>query len=90
MPLSVGKGTLTPTPKKRKHLMSGLMRNYGYACIWRFCILRINWKSIKWPWAEAFEMKVKIEQKSDFGVDNGRRLFDAQETKKVSKLTIVG
>ena len=35
-------------------------------------------------------MNVKIEQGSDFDVDNGRRLFfDAQEAKKVSKRTVV-
>ena len=40
--------------------------------------------------AEPFEMNVKIEQGSDFDVDNGRRLFfDAQEAKKVSKRTVV-
>ena len=37
-----------------------------------------------------FEMKVKIEQGSDFDVDNGRPLFfDAQEAKKVSERTVV-
>ena len=47
-------------------------------------------KSIKWTWAEPFEMNVKIEQGSDFDVDNGHRLFfDAQEAKKVSKRTVV-
>ena len=45
---------------------------------------------IKWPWAEPFEMNVKIEQRSDFVVDNGRRLFfNAQEAKKVSEHTVV-
>ena len=35
-------------------------------------------------------MSVKIEQGSDFDVDNGRRLlFDAQEAKKVRKHTVV-
>ena len=35
-------------------------------------------------------MNVKIEQGSDFDVDNGRRLFqDAQEAKKVSERTVV-
>ena len=49
----------------------------------------MNQKSIKWTWAEPFEMNVKIEQGSDFDVDNGRRLFfDAQETKKVSERTV--
>ena len=36
-------------------------------------------------------MNVKIEQGSDFDVDNGRWLFlDAQEAKKVSEQTVVG
>ena len=35
----------------------------------------VNRKSIKWTWAEPFEMNVKIEQGSDFDVDNGQRLF---------------
>ena len=42
-------------------------------------------KSIKWTWAEPFEieMNVKIEQELNFVVDNDRRLFlDAQEAKK--------
>ena len=35
-------------------------------------------------------MNVKIEQESDFDVENGRRLFlDVQEAKKVSKCTVV-
>ena len=35
-------------------------------------------------------MNVKIEQGSDFDVDNSRRLFsDAQEAKKVSECTVV-
>ena len=39
---------------------------------------------------KPFEMNEKIEQGSDFNVDNGRRLFlDAQEAKKVSKHTVV-
>ena len=41
-------------------------------------------KSIKWTWAEPFEMNVKIEQELNFIVDNNSRLFlDAQEAKKV-------
>ena len=53
-------------------------------------ILRVTRKSIKWPWAEPFEVNVKIEQGSDFDVDNGRRLFlDAQEAKKVSEHAVV-
>ena len=50
----------------------------------------VNPKSIKWTWAEPFEMNVKIEQGSDFDVDNDRRLFlYAQEAKKVSERTVV-
>ena len=56
-----------------------------YARIWHFHILRVNRKSIKCPWAEPFKVNVKIEQGSDFVVDNSRQLFfDAQEAKKVS------
>ena len=40
----------------------------------------VNQKSIKWPWAGPFEMNVKIEQGSIFGVHNDSQLFfDAQE-----------
>ena len=47
-------------------------------------------KSIKWTWAEPFEMNIKIEQELNFVVDNDRQLFlDAQETKKVSERTVV-
>ena len=50
----------------------------------------VTWKSIKWTWAEPFEMNVKIEQELNFVVDNDRRLFlDAQEAKKVSERTVV-
>ena len=46
-------------------------------------------KSIKWTWAEPFEMNVKIEQELNFVVDNDRRLFlEAQEAKKVSERTV--
>ena len=39
---------------------------------------------------EAFEMSVKIEQGSDFDVDNNHGLFfDAQEAKKVNECTVV-
>ena len=34
-------------------------------------------------------MNVKIEQGLNFDVDNGRRLFNAQEAKKVSECTVV-
>ena len=45
-------------------------------------------KPVKWTRAELFEMNVKIEQGSDFDVDN-RLFFDAQEAKKVSEGTVV-
>ena len=61
-----------------------------YARVWRFRILRVTRKSIKWTWAEPFEMNVKFEQELNFVVDNDRRLFlDTQEAKKVSKRTVV-
>ena len=42
-----------------------------------FHMLYVNWKS---PWAEPFEMNVKIEQWSNFVVHNDSCLFvDAQE-----------
>ena len=60
------------------------------ARVWRFRILRVTRKSIKWTWAEPFEMNVKIEQELNFVVDNDSRLFlDAQEAKKVSEHTVV-
>ena len=66
------------------------LRSKGcYARVWRFRILRMTRKSIKWTWAEPFEMNVKIEQELNFVVDNDSRLFlDAQEAKKVSERTI--
>ena len=51
------------------------VQRHCYAHVWRFRILCVNQKSIKWPWAEPFEMNVKIEQRSDFVVDNSRQLF---------------
>ena len=44
-------------------------------------------KSIKWPWAELFEMNVKIEQELNF-VDS-LLFLDAQEAKKVSECIVV-
>ena len=42
-------------------------------------------KSIKWTWAEPFEVNVKIELDLNFIVDNDSQLFlDAQKVKKVS------
>ena len=39
----------------------------------------VTWKSIKWTWAEPFEMNIKIEQELNFVVDNDSRLsLDAQ------------
>ena len=67
-----------------------VLRPPEYARIWRFRILRVTRKSIKWTCAELFEMNVKIEQELNFVVDNDSRLFlDAQEAKKVSKHTVV-
>ena len=49
------------------------------------CVIR---KSIKWTWAEPFEMNIKIEQELNFVVDNSRLFLDAQEAKKVSEHTV--
>ena len=46
----------------------------------------VTWKSIKWTWAEPFEMNVKIEQELNFVVDDSQLFFDAQEAKKVSNV----
>ena len=35
-----------------------------------FRILHVNWKSIKWTWAETFEMNAKVELVLHFIVDN--------------------
>ena len=73
------------TPPIIEKLRSNGVAMHAHA--WRFRILRVTRKSIKWTWAEAFEMNVKIEQELNF-VD--RRLFlDAQEAKKVSERTVV-
>ena len=40
-----------------------------------FRILRVTRKSIKWTWAEPFEMNVKIKQELNSVVDNDSRLF---------------
>ena len=45
-------------------------------------------KSIKWTWAEPFEINVKIEQELNFVVDDSRLFLDAQEAKKVSECTV--
>jgi hypothetical protein len=55
------------------------------AHVWRFRTLRIHQKSIKWPWAEPFEITAKVELGSNFVVDNESQFFsDALEAKKVS------
>ena len=54
-----------------------------------FHILRVARKSIKWTWAEPFEMNVKIEQELNFVVGDSRLFLDAQEAKKVSEHTLV-
>ena len=41
-----------------------------YARVWCFRILRVTRKSIKWTWAELFEINVKIEQGLNFVVDD--------------------
>ena len=57
-------------PIIEKLLSKGVaMHAYGVS------ILLVNPKSIKWTWAEPFEMDVKIKQGSDFDVDNSHRLF---------------
>ena len=60
------------------------MHVYG----WRFRILRVTRKSIKWTWVEPFEMNVKIGQELNFVVDDSRLFLDAQEAKKVSERTV--
>ena len=44
--------------------------------------------SIKWTWAEPFEMNVKIKQELNFVVDDSRLFLDALEAKKVSERTV--
>ena len=45
------------------------LRSKGVAmCVLHFRILRMTRKSIKWTWAEPFEMNVKIEQELNFVV----------------------
>ena len=68
-------------------------RNYGRKALLctrkAFPHTTLTRKSIKWRWAEPFEMNVKIEQELNFVVDKDRRLFlDAQEAKKVSERTV--
>ena len=47
-----------------------MVQRHFYAHVWRFRILHITAKSIKWTWAELFEMNVKFEQELNFVVDN--------------------
>ena len=52
------------------------LRSKGVAMhTWRFRILRVTRKSIKWTWAEPFEMNVNIEEELNFVVDNDSQLF---------------
>ena len=46
-------------------------------------------KSIKWTWAEPFEINVKIKQELNFVVKDRRLFLDAQEANKVSERTVV-
>ena len=46
-------------------------------------------KSIKWTWAEPFEMNVKIDQELNFVVDDSQLFLDAQKAKKMSERTVV-
>ena len=50
------------------------LRNYGPKALlctrMAFHILLVTWKSIKWTWAEPFEMNVKMEQELNFIVDD--------------------
>ena len=45
-------------------------------------------KSIKWTWAEPFEINVKIEQELNF-IDDSQLSLDAQEANKMSERTVV-
>lgn len=48
---------------------------------WRyFGVLCMNRKSIKWAIVEVLEKNVKIEQGSNFVIDNESHFFYAQET----------
>ena len=52
--------------------------------------VHVNRKSIKWTWAEMFEMNAKIKQGSNFITDNKSRFFSsAEEAKKVSERSVV-
>ena len=74
------------TPLKNREIA---VQRRCYACVWRFHILHVNWKSIKWTWVELFKMNIKNEQGLNFVIGNDSRLFfNAQEAKKVSKHTV--
>ena len=50
----------------------------------------VTQKSIKWTWVDLFEMNVKIEQGSDFDVDNHQneglfRLYSLPYSGKLSR-----
>ena len=66
-------------------------RNYGLKALlctrMAFPHTTVTRKSIKWTWAEPFEMNVKIEQELNF-VDDSRLFVDAQEAKMVSERTV--
>ena len=55
----------------------------------RFRILCMNRKLIKWPWAGLFEMNIKIEQGSNFVIDNNSCFFfNAYEAQEVSQRSV--
>ena len=54
------------TPSNNREL-----RSKGVAMhTWRFRILRVYQKSIKWTWVELFETNIKIERGSSVDLDN--------------------
>ena len=69
-----------------------ILRNYGLKALlckrMAFPHTTVTRKSIKWAWAEPFEMNVKIEQELNFVDKYSRLFFDAQEAKKVSEHTV--
>ena len=50
----------------------------------------VTQQSIKWTWAEPFEINIKIEQELNFVDDDSLLFLDDQEAKKVSELIVVG
>ena len=66
----------TPPVIKKLRSKDVAMNAYGVSAYY----LCVNRKSFKFPWAEPFEMNVKIEQGSNFVVHtDSRKFFDAQE-----------